>query len=88
VKIKFTELIIIWVKRQFKTLWRCVLQMSFLKVNGITTLLIMCKSPLQETVGVGQRGSYYDESGALRDMVQNHILQLVCLVGDGAAFAL
>jgi glucose-6-phosphate 1-dehydrogenase len=34
-----------------------------------------------ETVGVGQRGSYYDESGALRDMVQNHILQLVCLVG-------
>ena len=33
-----------------------------------------------ETVGVGQRASYYDESGALRDMVQNHILQLVCLV--------
>lgn len=33
-----------------------------------------------ETVGVGQRASYYDKSGALRDMVQNHILQLVCLV--------
>ncbi len=33
-----------------------------------------------ETVGVGQRAGYYDESGALRDMVQNHILQLVCLV--------
>ena len=32
-----------------------------------------------ETVGAGTRG-YYDESGALRDMVQNHILQLLCLV--------
>ena len=33
-----------------------------------------------ETVGVGQRAAYYDTSGAVRDMVQNHILQLVCLV--------
>ena len=33
-----------------------------------------------ETVGVGGRAGYYDKSGALRDMVQNHILQLVCLV--------
>jgi glucose-6-phosphate 1-dehydrogenase len=33
-----------------------------------------------ETVGVEQRGGYYDHSGALRDMVQNHILQLLCLV--------
>ena len=33
-----------------------------------------------ETIGVGQRGGYYDHSGALRDMVQNHLLQLLCLV--------
>jgi len=33
-----------------------------------------------ETVGVGERAAYYDQAGALRDMVQNHILQLVCLV--------
>ncbi len=33
-----------------------------------------------ETVDVGQRGGYYDESGAIRDMVQNHIMQLVSLV--------
>jgi len=32
-----------------------------------------------ESVGAGTRG-YYDESGALRDMVQNHLLQLLCLV--------
>ena len=33
-----------------------------------------------ETIGVEGRGDYYDRSGALRDMVQNHILQLLCLV--------
>ncbi len=33
-----------------------------------------------ETVGVEGRGEYYNKSGALRDMVQNHLLQLLCLV--------
>lgn len=33
-----------------------------------------------EQLGVGDRGGYYNEAGALRDMVQNHILQLVCLI--------
>jgi glucose-6-phosphate 1-dehydrogenase len=33
-----------------------------------------------ETVGVEERAAYYDKSGALRDMVQNHLLQLLCLV--------
>ena len=33
-----------------------------------------------EEVGVEHRGGYYDGSGALRDMVQNHLMQLLCLV--------
>jgi glucose-6-phosphate 1-dehydrogenase len=33
-----------------------------------------------ETVGVGGRGDYYDKSGAMRDMVQNHLMQLLCLI--------
>lgn len=33
-----------------------------------------------ESIGVGDRGGYYDGSGALRDMVQNHLLQLVGMV--------
>jgi len=33
-----------------------------------------------ETIGVEGRGDYYDQAGALRDMVQNHMLQLVSLV--------
>ena len=32
-----------------------------------------------EKLGVGDRGGYYDQAGALRDMVQNHVMQLVAL---------
>ncbi len=33
-----------------------------------------------ESIGVGTRGAYYEEAGALRDMIQNHIMQLLTLV--------
>jgi glucose-6-phosphate 1-dehydrogenase len=33
-----------------------------------------------ERVGVEHRGGYYDHAGALRDMVQNHLLQILCLI--------
>ncbi|MDR3577088.1 MAG: glucose-6-phosphate dehydrogenase [Anaerolineaceae bacterium] len=33
-----------------------------------------------EQVGVEHRGDYYDHAGALRDMIQNHLLQILCLV--------
>ena len=33
-----------------------------------------------ETIGVGSRAAYYDKYGAVRDMLQNHLLQLLCLV--------
>ena len=33
-----------------------------------------------ETVGVEGRGEYYDRAGAMRDMVQNHLMQLLCLI--------
>lgn len=33
-----------------------------------------------ETVGIGSRGEYYDQAGAMRDMLQNHLLQLLCLI--------
>jgi glucose-6-phosphate 1-dehydrogenase len=35
---------------------------------------------VSEELGVGQRGGYYEEAGALRDMVQNHLLQVLSLV--------
>ena len=33
-----------------------------------------------ENIGVGTRGAYYEEAGALRDMIQNHMMQLLTLV--------
>lgn len=41
-----------------------------------------------ESIGVGDRGGYYDKSGALRDMVQNHLLQLLCMVAMEAPTSL
>lgn len=35
---------------------------------------------VSESLGVGRRGGYYEEAGALRDMVQNHILQVMSLI--------
>jgi glucose-6-phosphate 1-dehydrogenase len=35
---------------------------------------------VSEELGVGQRGGYYEEAGALRDMVQNHMLQVLSLI--------
>jgi glucose-6-phosphate 1-dehydrogenase len=33
-----------------------------------------------EELGVEGRGAFYDQTGALRDMVQNHLLQLLCIM--------
>jgi len=35
---------------------------------------------VSEELGVGERGGYYEEAGALRDMVQNHLLQVLSLI--------
>ncbi len=35
---------------------------------------------VMESVGVEERGGYYDQSGALRDMIQNHLLQILAIV--------
>lgn len=51
----------------FEPLWNC---------RYIDNIQITASEPL----GVEGRGPYYESSGALRDMVQNHLLQLLCLV--------
>ena len=35
---------------------------------------------VSEEVGIGDRGDYYDRAGAMRDMMQNHMMQLLCLI--------
>ena len=51
----------------FEPLWNC---------NAIDHVQITAA----ETLGVGNRVGYYDKAGAIRDMVQNHLLQLLCLI--------
>jgi glucose-6-phosphate 1-dehydrogenase len=41
-----------------------------------------------EQIGVGNRGHYYEKSGALRDMIQNHLLQILCLVAMEAPISM
>lgn len=43
---------------------------------------------MAEQDGVGHRGGYYDQAGALRDMIQNHLLQILCLVAMEAPVTL
>src|SRR5712691_7207213 len=43
---------------------------------------------VSEAEGVGTRATYYEEAGALRDMVQNHMLQLLCLVAMEPPYSL
>ena len=38
------------------------------------------KITVAEKIGVEQRGGYYETSGALKDMIQNHVMQLLCLI--------
>jgi glucose-6-phosphate 1-dehydrogenase len=40
-----------------------------------------------ETISLEGRAGYYDQAGALKDMIQNHLLQLLCLVGMEAPLA-
>ncbi len=40
-----------------------------------------------ESLGIGSRSEYYEESGAIRDMVQNHIMQVLCLTAMEAPVA-
>jgi len=41
-----------------------------------------------EALGVEKRGAFYDKTGALLDMVQNHLLQLLCLIAMEPPFSL
>jgi len=53
--------------------------MEFSNLSGIRRYIDNVQISVAETVGVEKRGDYYDKAGALRDMVPNHIMQLITL---------
>ena len=55
-------------------------EICYLNRCGILSISIIFKVTVAESVGVEGRGSYYDQAGAMRDMVQNHLMQLLCLI--------
>jgi glucose-6-phosphate 1-dehydrogenase len=54
---------------------------SFLEPLWNRTYIDHIQISVTEQLGVGDRGGYYEGAGALRDMIQNHLLQLLCLIG-------
>ena len=67
-------------KRRCRTCWRCVSRTRCSSRCGTRRAIDNVQITVAETVGLEGRTGYYDEAGALRDMVQNHMLQLVALV--------
>ena len=54
--------------------------MGFSSRYGIAITWTTCRSLRAETLGVERRGGFYETTGALRDMIQSHVLQLTSLV--------
>eukprot|EP01126_Amoeba_proteus_P067388 TRINITY_DN994_c0_g1_i2.p1 TRINITY_DN994_c0_g1~~TRINITY_DN994_c0_g1_i2.p1 ORF type:complete len:524 (-),score=92.69 TRINITY_DN994_c0_g1_i2:240-1811(-) len=62
----------IMVLRFANTIWESVWNRNFIHNVKIT---------FKENFGVGGRAGYFDESGIIRDILQNHLMQILCLVG-------
>ena len=72
--------ITIWARRPCRTSWRSASPTCCSSPFGTAATWTTSPSRLPRRWGSEHRGGYYDHAGALRDMVQNHLLQLLCLV--------
>jgi len=60
--------------------WRSASPTACSSRSGTATASITCKITVTETVGVETRGAFYEATGALRDMVPNHVFALLTMV--------
>ena len=66
-------------RRRCRTSWCCASPTASSSRSGTADYVDHVQITVAETVGIEDRGGYYEEAGALRDMVQNHLLQLLAL---------
>ena len=77
---RFSASTIISARRRCRTSWCCASPTDCSSRSGIAITSTMCRSRSRNRSTVGRRGSYYDATGALRDMVPNHLFQLLSLI--------
>ena len=68
-----------WARRRCRTSWRCDSPISSGIRSGTRTTSTTCRSPWPKTSDSAGAGGYYDGIGAARDVIQNHLLQLLAL---------
>ena len=66
-------------RKRCRTSWRCASPTVCSSRCGIAQQIDHVQITVAETVGVEHRGKFYEKTGALRDMVPNHVLQLLAM---------
>ena len=71
---------ITWARRPSRTSWPSASPTACSSRCGTATTSTNVQITAAEDIGIGTRAGYYDSAGALRDLIQNHMLQLLCHV--------
>ena len=74
-----------WARRRSRTCWPFASRTACSSRSGTATSSTTCRSPRRRTSASAGAPGYYDGAGALRDLVQNHMLQLLTPAVHGAA---
>ena len=74
---RYSESTITWGSGRFRTCCTSDSQIPFSSRSGIAIMSKACRSRWRRSFGVQGRGAFYDQTGAIRDVVQNHLFQIL-----------